>query len=91
MAEYHKPLNIKTNLKLRCKYVASQFFIFYVDKLILNVPIKEVTDKEEIQKYFDDGYSHYLIGNNNATYVMVEFKDSTADDYQGNIFMIPKK
>ena len=34
MAEYHKPLNIKTNLKLRCKYVASQFFIFYVDKLI---------------------------------------------------------
>ncbi len=56
-----------------------------------NVPIKEVTDKKEIQKYFDDGYTHYLIGNNNATYVMVEFKDSTADDYQGSIFMIPKK
>lgn len=86
-----KNLNKGNAIDLLNPYFTSNFYLLQDVEAYSDAPIKEVTDKKEIEKYIEDGYTHYLIGNNNATYVMVEFEDSTPNEYQGNIYMIPKK
>lgn len=77
-------------------YIINPYFnnmnFYSLEQLVNNedAPIKEITQKAEIEKYINDGQSFYLIGNNNATYVMAEFEGKEGGAAIGNCYVIPK-
>lgn len=77
------------------EYLINPYFnnmnFYSLEQLMLSdAPIKEITDKAEIEKYIKNGQSFYLIGNNNATYVMAEFEEAEKGKAMGACYLIPQ-
>ena len=92
LAEWgNKTFNTANAVDLMNPFFDMNFYLLMHIEPYKDAPIRQITDRKEIEKYIENGYTQYLVGNDDATYVMVEFEGSTPDIYKGNIFMIPKQ
>lgn len=98
IADFKELVKWDSNASLRLAdsdYLINPYFnnmnFYSLEQLMLSdAPVKEITDKAEIEKYIKEGQSFYLIGNNNATYVMAEFEGDEEGVIYGNSYLIPK-
>ncbi len=70
-------------------YYNNMNYISLEQVVIDEAPVKQITDKAEIEKYIREGQSFYLMDNTDVTYVMAEFDGDEAGAVIGNCYIIP--
>lgn len=84
-----RPVNYDASDELIMPYYNNMNYISLEQVVIDEAPVKQITDKAEIEKHIRDGQSFYLMDNTDVTYVMAEFEGDEAGAVIGNCYIIP--